>query len=130
MCGYVSRTIAAQQSFRSLTPPLKREIHMSQNLYELFTSDPVEANLKAMKAKLAISLVELIRARDWNQAVAAENLSISRPRMSNLFRGQLEKFSVDALFQMLMRVGYTLETSFDPLDHKEPLSITLKRGVH
>lgn len=103
---------------------------MTQNLYEMFSSDPVETNLKSMKAKLAISLVELIRMQEWNQALAAEKLQVTRPRMSNLFRGQLEKFSIDALMQMLVRAGYRFEMTFDPHDLKEPLSLTLRRGVH
>lgn len=101
----------------------------SQNLFELFSDDPVEFNLKALKAKLAIALVELIRAREWTQAVAAEKLKITQPRMSNLFRGRLEKFSIDALLQMLVRVGYKLETDFDPLNEREPLSLTVKRAM-
>jgi len=101
----------------------------SQNLYELFSSDPVEFNLKALKAKLAIALVELIRAREWNQVTAADKLQISQPRMSNLFRGRLEKFSIDALLQMLVRVGYKLETDFDPSNEKAPLSLTVKKAV-
>ena len=70
----------------------------SQNLYEMFSTDPVEFNLKALKAKLAIALVKLIRDNKWTQTVAAEKLQIMQPRMSNLFRGKLEKFSIDARY--------------------------------
>lgn len=101
----------------------------SQNLYELFSEDPVEYNLKALKAKLAIALVELIRQKDWTQAAAAEKLHVTQPRMSNLFRGKLEKFSIDALLQMLVRVGYKLETDFDPSNEREPLSLAVKRAM-
>lgn len=100
-----------------------------QNLYELFSEDPVEHNLQALKAKLAIALVELIKAKEWTQAAAAEKLQVTQPRMSNLFRGRLEKFSIDALLQMLVRVGYKLETDFDPLNEKTPLSLTVKRAM-
>lgn len=101
----------------------------SQNLYQLFSDDPVEFNLKALKAKLAIALVTLIRDNNWNQSTAAEKLQITQPRMSNLFRGRLEKFSIDAMLQMLVRVGYKLEMDFDPSNQKEPLSVTVKRAM-
>lgn len=101
----------------------------SQNLYELFSEDPVEFNLKALKAKLAVALVALIREREWSQVIAAEKLHVTQPRMSNLFRGKLDKFSIDALLQMLVRVGYKLETDFDPTNEKEPLSLTVKRAM-
>lgn len=101
----------------------------SQNLYELFSEDPVEFNLKSLKAKLAIALVQLIRQKEWTQAAAAEKLQVTQPRMSNLFRGKLEKFSIDALLQMLVRVGYKLETDFDPANEKAPLSLVIKRAM-
>jgi len=101
----------------------------SQNLYEMFSDDPVEFNMKSLKAKLAIALVALIRDKEWNQITASEKLQITQPRMSNLFRGKLDKFSIDAMLQMLVRVGYKLETDFDPSNQKEPLSLTLKRAV-
>lgn len=101
----------------------------SQNLYEMFSTDPVEFNLKALKAKLAIALVKLIRDNKWTQTVAAEKLQITQPRMSNLFRGKLEKFSIDAMLQMLVRVGYKLEMDFNPGNESAPLSMTLKKAV-
>jgi predicted XRE-type DNA-binding protein len=101
----------------------------SQNLYELFSTEPAEFHLQALKAKLAIALVELIRQRDWTQATAAKELDVTQPRMSNLVRGKLDRFSIDALLQMLVRAGYKLETDFDPTNEKEPLSMTLKRAM-
>lgn len=101
----------------------------SQNLYELFSEDPVEYNMKSLKAKLAITLVELIRDRKWNQAAAAQQLNITQPRMSNLFKGKLERFSIDALMEMIVRAGYKFEMNFDPKDEKQPLSLVVKRAM-
>lgn len=101
----------------------------SQNLYELFSDDPVEFNMKALKAKLAMVLVVLIRQQGWTQAVAAKHLKVSQPRMSNLFRGRLDKFSIDSLLEMLVRSGYKLETTFDPTKADEPLSLQLKKAM-
>lgn len=101
----------------------------TNNLYERFSTDPAEFNLQALKAKLAVALVALIRKQAWNQASAAKELKTTQPRISNLFRGKLEKFSIDALLEMMVRVGYKLETDFDPLNEREPLSLTLKRAV-
>ena len=101
----------------------------SENLYELFSSDPVEYNMNALKAKLAIALVALVDNKEWNQTTAAEKLQISQPRMSNLVRGKLDKFSIDAILKMMVRVGYKLDTTFDPTDLQNPLSIDVKRAM-
>lgn len=102
---------------------------MTQNLYEMFSADPVEFNLQALKAKLAITLVELVRLRHWTQSAAAEQLCVSQPRMSDLIRGKLDKFSIDALLQMLVRVGYKLETDIDPRNAEQPVRMTIKKAM-
>lgn len=102
---------------------------MTTNIFELLSDDPVDFNLKSLKAKLAIALVALIREQGWTQAVAAEKLQVTQPRMSNLFRGRLEKFSIDALLGMLIRSGYKLESTFDPANAAMPMSLELKRAM-
>lgn len=101
----------------------------AKNLFAMFSTDPVEFNLKALKAELAIALIALIRRRGWTQVVAAEQLHVTTPRMSNLFKGRLEKFSIDALLQMLVRLGYKLETDFDPSDEKQPVALRLRKAA-
>ncbi|HDS0943447.1 MULTISPECIES: helix-turn-helix domain-containing protein [Stenotrophomonas] len=102
---------------------------MTTNIFELLSDDPVDFNLKSLKAKLAIALVALIREQGWTQAVAAEKLQVTQPRMSNLFRGRLEKFSIDALLGMLIRSGYKVESTFDPTNSANPMSLELKRAM-
>jgi predicted XRE-type DNA-binding protein len=101
---------------------------MSQNLFELFTDDPVEYNMKHFKTQLLMVLIQLIRAKGWTQAEAARELKVGKSRMSNLFTGKLERFSVDTLLEMLVRSGYKLDADFDPTNVKVPLIINLKKS--
>jgi predicted XRE-type DNA-binding protein len=39
---------------------------------------------------------------------AAKVLGISQPRVSDLVRGRIESFSIDALVEMLARIGVTV----------------------
>lgn len=101
----------------------------NQNIFELVTDDPVRFNMLALKSKLVMVLVNLIRNREWSQAEAARHLKVSQPRMSNLFKGQLDKFSIDTLLEMLLGVGYKLDMDFDPSNEQEPLELTLKKAM-
>lgn len=101
----------------------------AQNIFELLTDDPVQYNIKAFKAKLAIALVALIKEQGLSQASAAEKLSVTQPRMSNLFRLRLEKFSIDALLVMLVKCGYKIDTTFDPANVQVPISMEVKRAM-
>jgi hypothetical protein len=51
---------------------------MSQNLFELFTADPVEYNMKHLKTQLFMTLITLIRENEWTQAVAAKKIACQR----------------------------------------------------
>lgn len=102
---------------------------MNQNIFEALSNDPVQYNMWSLKSKLVMVLVNLIRQKGWTQAAAAKELQVSAPRMSNLFKGHLDKFSIDTLLEMLVRVGYKLDASFDPEDVKQPLEMTLKKAM-
>jgi predicted XRE-type DNA-binding protein len=102
---------------------------MSQNIFELFTADPVEYNMKHLKVQLFAALTKLIREKRWTQTEAAQELNVSPPRMSNLFKGHLEKFSIDALIEMLVRIGYKLDVDFDPDNRQQPLTMNVKKAT-
>mgnify|MGYP004703616605 CR=1 FL=1 len=101
----------------------------TQNLYEMFSSDPVEANKKFLKAKLAVSIVAMIRANGWNQKAASEHLNVSQPRVSNIVRGRLEKFSIDTLIEMFLRMGYKVEADVHPNNESLPFSMGIKKAM-
>lgn len=100
---------------------------MSQNIFQMFSSDPVEFNMKHLKAQIFMALITLIRERNMSQVEAARFLQISQPRVSNLFKGHLEKFSIDGLLEMLVRLGYKVETTFNPENAAQPLVMTLNK---
>lgn len=102
---------------------------MTQNIFEEFSSDPVEFNMKELKAKLLIVLVTMIRQKGWTQSDAAKELGVSQPRISNLFKAHIEKFSIDTLIEMLVRIGYKVVPTFDPANAAVPMRMELKRAA-
>mgnify|MGYP002782287168 CR=1 FL=1 len=102
----------------------------STNLYELFSTDPVEYNKQHLKSRLALTLISLIRSKGWNQSKASECLQVSQPRVSDLMRGKVDKFSVDALLEMIFRLGFKFEYLFDIPDGTEAiLEMKLKKAM-
>ena len=62
------------------------------------------ANMRA-RADLMIAVQRYVAAGGVTQSQAAKQLGISQPRLNDLLRGRIDKFSVDALVIMLARVG-------------------------
>ena len=62
------------------------------------------ANLK-VRADLMLDLRQYIQGRRWTQAEAAVFFGETQPRISNLLKGEITRFSIDKLINMLARVG-------------------------
>jgi len=66
-----------------------------------------EANLK-LRSQLMIEIDKVIAENHLTQKAAAARLGISQPRVSDLMRGKVEKFTIDALVNFLSKLGHTV----------------------
>lgn len=104
----------------------------TENPYALFSADPAEYHKKSLKEKLGITLIQLIRAKGWTQSTTSEHLKVTQPRVSDLMRGKLDRFSIDALMEMMFRAGYSFDYLFDfsDDDKSQPrLEMKLKKAM-
>jgi predicted XRE-type DNA-binding protein len=70
---------------------------------------PGEAENLRVRSDLLIRLGEVIKTRRLTQAAAAKLLGVSQPRVSDLMRGKIDRFSVDSLVEMLGRIGMRVD---------------------
>lgn len=98
---------------------------MAQNLFKMFSNDPVEYNMKHLKSQLGMLLITQLRANGWQNSVAAEQMGVDVKDVEKLLEGKLEDFWVDTLLTMLIRLGYGLDASFTPEVEKQPFSMFL-----
>jgi predicted XRE-type DNA-binding protein len=75
---------------------------------------PDEAWSLLLRSKLMLRLREIIQRRNLTQAKAAKLFGVSQPRVSDLMRGKIERFSVDTLIEMLFRAGVEVQLTFKP----------------
>ena len=62
------------------------------------------ANLQA-RAELMRQIAEIIKANEWKQAEAAEHCGVTQPRINDLLRGRVSRFSLDALVNIATALG-------------------------
>ena len=67
-------------------------------------SPAIAANMKARSA-LMISICEAVASWKLTQAKAAKRLGVTQPRMNDLLRGRIDKFSLDALMILASAAG-------------------------
>ena len=66
------------------------------------------------KAKLAMRISGIIEERKLTQVEAAEIFGIDQPRVSDLARGKLRRFTTDRLFRFLNALGQDVEIVVKP----------------
>ena len=75
------------------------------NVFDALADTPQEsANLQA-RAALVRELSALVRREGWTQAEAAKRCHVTQPRMNDLLRGRISRFSLDALVNMAAGCG-------------------------
>lgn len=76
-----------------------------ENVFEDLGFDIEEAlNLK-VRADLMLDLRTYIQEAGWSQKEAAEFLGETQPRISNLMNGEISRFSIDKLINLLGKAG-------------------------
>lgn len=70
------------------------------------------ANLK-MRADLMRKIAALIHDKSWTQAVAAEQCGISQPRLNDLLRGRIGRFSLDTLASIAAILGQRVHVELE-----------------
>ena len=84
------------------------EAQTFDDVFDAISDTPGEA--ANMKARADLLAAVVARVHSWRvpQEVAAERLRITRPRLNDLLRGKLGKFSLDALVNLTALSGLTL----------------------
>lgn len=80
------------------------------------TYDEETANKMVMKMDLSVMVSRLIADKGWTQAEAAGYLGVSQSRISDLMNSKIEKFTIDALFDLLDKLGFKVNWSMPTLD--------------
>jgi predicted XRE-type DNA-binding protein len=86
----------------------------SDNVFEDVGFEAEEAANLKIRADLLIELREYIRSRGWTQADAAAFFGETQPRISNLLKGEISRFSIDKLVTMLARAGIRVRLQTEP----------------
>jgi predicted XRE-type DNA-binding protein len=81
----------------------------SGNVFRDMGFPPVEAANLLLRANLLIDLQLAIDATGLTQSEVAKRLGVTQPRVSDIVRGNFDRFGLDSLVQLLDRLGITVE---------------------
>ena len=82
----------------------------SGDVFADLSFSPAESRNLRLRAQMMTALRKFIENEGLTQADAAKRLKVSQPRISDLTRGKISRFSLDTLVNMLSDAG--LEVGF------------------
>lgn len=86
----------------------------AENVYRDLGFPPAEAENLRARSDLMIQLTKLIEVRGLTQAAAAKLLGVPQPRIGDLMRGRIDRFSIDGLVEMLGHAGVRVSFVLKP----------------
>jgi predicted XRE-type DNA-binding protein len=83
------------------------------SVWDALADTPQEAaNLRA-RADVMRQVAAIIAASGWKQAEAAKRCGVSQPRINDLLRGRIDRFSLDALVNIATALGRRVRVAID-----------------
>jgi predicted XRE-type DNA-binding protein len=75
------------------------------SVWDAIAASPGEAANLRLRADLMQKIAVIVARKGWTQTEAARRCGISQPRMNDLLRGRISKFSLDALVNVATAIG-------------------------
>ncbi len=79
-----------------------------ENVWDALADTPAEAASMSLRSRLMIAMDQHVRSWNITQAEAARRLGVTQPRLNDLLRGRIDKFSLDTLVDLATRAGLSV----------------------
>ncbi|MBT9502208.1 MAG: XRE family transcriptional regulator [Burkholderiaceae bacterium] len=83
------------------------------SVWDALADTPLEAANLRVRADLMNQIAALIGVRGWTQAEAAGHCGVTQPRINDLLRGRISRFSLDALVNIAAALGQRVHVGLE-----------------
>ncbi len=83
------------------------------SVWDALEDSPAEAANMRLRSELMIAVQETVAGWELTQAEAARRLDVTQPRLNDLLRGRVGKFSLDALILLAERAGLSVRVQIE-----------------
>ena len=81
------------------------KIEYFDNVWEALEDDPAVVASLTARSELITAIRQAVKQWKLTQAAAAKRLGLTQPRLNDLLRGRIDKFSLDALMNIATAAG-------------------------
>ena len=89
------------------------EIKTFASVWDAIADTPAEAANLRLRSELMDQISTFVAEQGWTQSVAAARCGVTQPRMNDLLRGRISRFSLDALVNIAAALGLRVQVRLD-----------------
>jgi len=91
----------------------KAKIKTYSSVWDALAKSPEEAANLRLRSALMQQIADLVEEKEWTQAEAAVRCGVTQPRINDLLRGRIARFSLDALVNIAAALGRKVTVKLD-----------------
>lgn len=93
-----------------------QKIETYSSVWDAIADTPEQAANMRTRAELMRAIAGLIESKRWTQVEAARHCGVTQPRINDLLRGRVSRFSLDALVNIATAIGRRVHVELEPED--------------
>jgi predicted XRE-type DNA-binding protein len=91
----------------------KLEYEEFESVWDAVADTPEEAANLSMRSDLMMQIDLIVKENGWTQKEAAKRCGVTQPRINDLLRGRISRFSIDALVNIAAALGRKVRVSLE-----------------
>jgi len=91
----------------------KVKIESYNSVWDAIADTPEEAANLRVRSDLMDKISVIIEASGWTQTEAASHCGVTQPRINDLLRGRISRFSLDALVNIAAALGRRVQIALE-----------------
>lgn len=91
----------------------KKMVRRFANVWDAIAETPEEAANLTLRSELMDVIETIIQQNGWTQKEAAKRCGVTQPRINDLLRGRISRFSIDALVNIAAALGRKVKVQLE-----------------
>ena len=91
----------------------KSKVDSYASVWDAITDTPEEAANLRLRSELMDKITSMIQKNGWTQLETAKHCKVTQPRINELLRGRISRFSLDALVNIAAKLGQRVHVELE-----------------
>lgn len=91
----------------------KQKVETYASVWDALADTPEEAVNLRLRSELMDKIAAVVAEKGWTQIEAAAHCGVTQPRLNDLLRGRISRFSLDALVNIAAALGHRVHVELE-----------------